>query len=287
MPLNPPAPTDLEGLTSAYAHTTRAVIDLGRGMRPGEEDLPTDCPGWTVADQIRHVASVEASLQGEPTPDVDVSRYAHVRSAFGQLIEKLVESRRPRSMSDLLDELEATLEQRLAVLRAPDVTLETPTVGPFGPTTVRDLLGLRLFDIWVHEQDIREALGRAGDLDTGGAANAVAWLFRIFPRIVAKDAAIEPGHAVILDITGPVVGRVGARVDLVDGTPRGIRLFTGEAESTPAEGADPVESTTISMSTQVATRLLAGRRAPDDVHVTVVGNEQVARRVLHAMAITP
>lgn len=287
MPLNPPAPTDLDALVDAYANTTQAVIDLGRGLRPGEEDLPTDCPGWSVADQIRHVASVEASLLGEPTPDVDVSRYEHVRSAFGQLIEKLVESRRRRTMADLLDELEATLAQRLAALRDPEVTLETPTVGPFGPTTVKDLLALRLFDIWVHEQDIREALGRPGNLDTGGAANAISWLFQAFPRIVAKDAAIEPGHAVILDLTGPVVGRVGARVEEVDGRARGIRLFTGEAGETPSEAAEPVETTTISMSTQVASRLLAGRRAPDEVHVNVTGDPEIAGRVLHALTITP
>lgn len=286
MPLNPPAPADLEEFVAAYAHTMQAVVDLGRGLRPGEEGLPTDCPGWDVGDQLRHIASVEASLLGESAPDVDVSRYGHIRNAFGQLIEKLVESRRARTLTVVLDELDATLARRLEALRAPDVTSGTPTVGPFGPTTVSELLGLRLFDIWIHEQDIREALGRPGDLDGGGAANALARLFAAFPRIVAKEARIEPRHAVILDITGPVVGRVGARVEEVDGAPRGIPLFTGEVGETGPSAA-PDGATTIAMSTQVATRLLAGRRSPDEVHVSIAGDAAIAGRVLAALTITP
>lgn len=287
MTLHPPAPVDLDELVEGFAHTTQTVIDLGRGLRPGEEDLPTDCPGWSVADQIRHVASVEASLLGEPEPDVDVSRYAHIRNTFGALVEKLIEARRSRTLEDVLGELEGTLARRLTLVRDPAVTLETPVVGPFGPTTVGDLLSLRLFDIWVHEQDIREAIGRPGNLDGAGAANALAKLFTRFPRTVAKDAAIAPGHAVILDVTGPVLGRVGVRVEEVTGAARGIPLFSGEPGEPGEGGGESVPMTTISMSTRVAGRLLAGRRTPEQVHVTITGDESVAGRVLAAMAFTP
>ena len=47
MSVHPPAPSDLGALVDAYAQTVRNVIDLGRTMRPGDEALPTDCPGWT------------------------------------------------------------------------------------------------------------------------------------------------------------------------------------------------------------------------------------------------
>ena len=134
----------------------------------------------------------------------------------------------------------------------------------------------------MHEQDIREALERPGGLDTGAAALSVSSLFARLPRIVAKDAAIEPGNAVVLDLTGPTVGRAGARVEEHDGKARGIPLFTGEAEEHP-----DVVTTSLTMSTSVAMRLAGGRRPPEELHVVVHGDEDVARRVMAAMAITP
>ena len=116
MSLHPPAPSDLGELVEAYAQTVQNVIDLGRTMRPDDAARPTDCPGWTVLDQIAHVASTEAMVAGEPEPDVDVSHHAHVRHAFGARIEKYVESRRGRDLEEVLDELEERLEERLSRL---------------------------------------------------------------------------------------------------------------------------------------------------------------------------
>jgi uncharacterized protein (TIGR03083 family) len=282
MTLHPPAPSDLGELVEAYAHTVRSVIDLGRTTRPGDESLPTDCPGWSVLDQVAHVASAEAMVAGEPQPDVDVSAHAHVRHAFGERMEKYVESRRGRSLEEVLDELEERLEERLGVYRSGTEWADTPVQGPFGPTTLGALLSVRVFDIWMHEQDIREALGRPGDLESGAASHTVAQLFAALPRIVAKTAAIEPGNAVVLDLTGPTTGRAGARVEERDGRAIGVPLFTGEADDHP-----DVVTTSLTMSTQVATRLAGGRRRPEDVHVVVHGDEAVAQRVLAAMTITP
>ncbi len=282
MSLHPPAPNDLGELVDAYAQTVQSIIDLGRTMRPGDAERPTDCPGWTVLDQLAHVVSAEAMVAGEPEPDLDVSSHAHVRHAFGERIEKYVESRRGRDLEEVLDELEERLEERLRLYRSGTQWAQAEVAGPFGPTTFGDLLAIRTFDIWMHEQDVREALERPGALDTGAAALAVSRLFAALPRIVAKDAGIEPGNAVVLDLTGPTVGRAGVRVEEHDGTARGIPLFTGGTEEHP-----DVVTTSLTMSTQVAGRLAGGRRAPQDVHVVVHGDDDVARRVMAAMAITP
>lgn len=282
MPVHPPAPTDVGELVDAYAHTVRSIIDLGRTIRPDDAGLPTDCPGWTVLDQIAHVASTEAMVAGEPVPDVDVSRHDHVRHAFGERIEKYVESRRGRALEEVLDELEERLAERLGVYRSGTDWAEREVQGPFGPTTMERLLGVRVFDLWVHEQDIREAVGRPGGLDSGAAAHSVSQLFAALPRIVARDAGIEPGNAVVLDLTGPTVGRAGARVEEHDGKAVGVPLFTGEPEEHP-----DVVTTSLTMSTRVAGRLAGGRRAPEDLHIVVHGDEDVARRVLAHLAITP
>jgi uncharacterized protein (TIGR03083 family) len=282
MPLNPAPPEDLAALAEGYAQTVQAVLDLGHSLRQGDLERETDCPGWTVFDQIAHVTSGEAMIAGEPTPELDVSGRDHVRHEFGERTEKYVESRRGRHLAELLDELEGLLAERLAYYRDPATTLDSAIIGPFGASTVKDLVTVRIFDIWTHEQDIREALGRPGNLDSPGASIAVMYLFDALPRIIAKTAAVPPGNAVILDLTGPVVGRSGARVEERDGRAIGIPLFTGE----PEDHADAV-TTTITMSTQAALRRSAGRKGVDDLPVTISGDEEIGRRVLEAMVTTP
>jgi uncharacterized protein (TIGR03083 family) len=280
MALRPPAPTELADLAAAYEQAVSAVVAIGRGLRPGEEDLPTDCPGWTVADQVRHVESIESALTGEPLPDVDVGHLPHVRSDFAARVERWLEPRRSRPLAVVLDDLERVLDRRTAHLRDPGTTADGPATGPFGRTTEAGLVALRTFDIWVHEQDLREALGRPGDLDTPAAANAVARVLATLPRVVAREADLPEGAAVVVEVTGPVAGRAGARVVERDGARHGIPL----EDEVPA-GAPEV--TTVALSTRDLTRLTAGRRRADELSVEVTGDAEAARRLLDAWVVTP
>ncbi len=282
MPLHPAAPDDYHGLVEAYAHSLQAIIDLGHGCREEDFDRPTDCPGWTVKDQFSHVVGLEDWMTGGEVPEVEVPAYEHVRNDMGAFVEKAVEIRRSTPGDDVVDELEDVVAQRLAALRAPGLDLDSEVEGSFGRGPARETLPVRILDVWTHEQDIREALGRPGNLDSPAASVVLDLLFRALPRIVARDAAIEPGNAVIIDVTGPVMGRAGARVEEVDGKRRGFPLFTGEQHEHP-----DVTATSIILSTQAVARRLAGRGGLDDIHYTVVGDEDVARRVLEALPITP
>lgn len=273
---------DLADLTSAYSHTVQAIVDLGHSLRDGDEERSTDCPGWNVRDQFAHVVSLEAWVQGEPLPDIDVSGRDHVRSGLGTIVEKYLESRRARSLAELIEELDDLVTSRIAHLEAETTSADDPAVGPFGPTTLLGLMQSRVFDLWVHEQDIRGAIGRPGNLDSPGAALTVRALFAALPKAVARTAKVPPGHAVILDLTGPVVGRAGVRVEEHDGKPHGIPLFAGATEEHP-----DVVTTTITLSTQAATRRAAGRVSTADTHYSVVGDDDIARRVLDAIVITP
>ena len=248
MSLHPPAPSDLGELVDAYAQTVQNVIDLGRTMRPDDAARPTDCPGWTVLDQIAHVASTEAMVAGRARarrrrqpPHARAPR-ASARGSSGTSSPAADATSRRCSTSSR----SASPSGSASTARGTEWA-EREVRGPFGPTTWHDLLAIRTFDIWMHEQDVREALERPGGLDTGAAALAVSVLFAELPRLVAKDAAVEPGNAVVLDLTGPTVGRAGARVEEQDGKARGIPLFTGDAEEHP-----DVVTTSLTMSTRVA-----------------------------------
>ena len=281
MTLHPAAPEDLPALTAAYAQTVQAISDLGHSLRPGDAERDTACPGWTVLDQFAHVVSLEAWVQGEDPPGLSAEEQAETPH-INDVVDRFLRSRRGRSLEELLEELDELVSNRVRHLEAETTSPDDPAIGPFGPTTLLGLMSNRLFDLWVHEQDIREAIGRPGNLDTAAAAHTVNLLFRALPRIVARTAAVPHDHAVILDLTGPVVGRSGARVEERDGKAQGIPLFTGGAEQHP-----DVVTTTLTMSTQAATRRAAGRVSTADTHVTVTGDEEIARRVLDGLVIAP
>jgi uncharacterized protein (TIGR03083 family) len=285
MPLHPAAPEDLAGLVAAFQQTTQAVVDLGRSCTDADFDKPTACPGWTVKDQISHVIGVEQWVRTGDVPQVAVPAYAHVRNPLGALGERAVELRRTMRGDKVVDELETLLATRVEELSSPDLTLETVVRNPLGSRPLGEALRTRIMDVWTHEQDIRQALGRPGNLDSGGAAVFMDILFQALPRLVAREAGIEPGNVVILEVTGPVLGRAGVWVEEAgeDGRPRGIPLFSGVAHD-----GDPRDVfTTITLSTDAVTRRAAGRGEVDDVHFTVHGDEKVARRVLENLAFTP
>jgi uncharacterized protein (TIGR03083 family) len=283
MPLHPAAPQDLPALVQAYQQTVQAVIDLGRSCSDRDFDKQTVYDGWTVKDQISHVVGVEQWLSGSPLPRVPVPDYRHLRSDTDRTRESMVELRRRMIGTKVVDELEGVLATRMAQLSDPDLTPESVAKGTGGPAPVMEVLRERILDIWTHEQDIRQALGRPGDLDAPGAAVFMDTLCEELPRLVARDAGIEPGNVVIFDVTGPVVGRSGVRVEVAeDGSPLGTPLFTGTVHEHPED----VQVTSITLSTDAITRRAAGRGSLGDIHYTVQGDEDVARRVLQALPIT-
>ena len=285
MPMHPAAPNDRNGLIDAFDHCVQSIIDLGMSCRDEDFDLPTECPGWTVKDQIAHVVGSEKSFAGLPRPDVHVPDYPHVRSDFARLVEQDVESRRAVPGREVVAELAEYHPERVAALRESDADLDTVIGGFFGPeTTFGQHLHRRIVDAWVHEQDLRAALDRPGDLDSAAAALFTADVLAALPRVAARVAGIEPGHAVVLDVSGPVVARDGVRIVTGDdGRPYGEALFSGHDRP---EGEEQLDVTSIHLTTDALTRRAAGRRSVEQIHYTVTGDEEIARRVLEALVIT-
>lgn len=290
MPIHPAPPRDLAGLIEGYRQTVQAVLDLGHACSPEDFAAPTSCPGWSVQDHIAHVAAVEHYLEGGENPEVDVSHLAHVHHEFAVWMEQGVQARRGLPGAQVVAELEGLLQKRLATLANPDLTLETEVRAPQASTRrLGGLLKLRLFDVWVHEQDLREALGRLGNLDSPAAALFVKSLVNQFAHLVSSVEMVD-GQTVILESTGPVTARTGVRVSHDEhGEATYHQLFTGESESgmgTSVHSEDD-PTTTISMSTEALGRRAAGRRSTGATAYSVVGDEALAVRVLDAIVLTP
>ncbi|XGX79352.1 hypothetical protein LQK93_02154 [Terrabacter sp. BE26] len=282
--MHPAAPDDRNGLIDAFDNTVRSIIDLGYSCRDEDFDLETECPGWTVKDQIAHIVGAEKSFAGLPRPQLTVPDYPHLRSDFARFVEVDVEARRGVTGRDVVAELAEFHPGRVAELRASDADVDTVIGGFFGPdTTFGQHLHRRIVDAWVHEQDLRAALDRPGNLDSASAAVFTADILAALPRIAARVAGIGAGHAVVLDVTGPVVARDGVRISAgEDGKPYGEALFSGQDRP---EGDEQLDVTSVHLTTDALTRRAAGRRPVEQIRYTVTGDEEIARRLLDALVV--
>ncbi|MDT0203456.1 maleylpyruvate isomerase family mycothiol-dependent enzyme [Nocardioides sp. AE5] len=233
---------------------------------------PTDLPGWSVHDIAAHTAHLEAVLAGAPEETVDVGEPGHVTNPMGIYTEQGVVARRGATPDELINEIrESTTKRRTELLDDP------PTDGSAKPSRVfggvdwdwNTLLRNRPLDVWMHEQDIRRAVGRPGNLDTAGAKHTIDYLLDALPVIVGKRVAPPPGTTVSLVVLG--FGERSVEIG-EDGRARPV---TGLVEPSAA----------IEMAPEEFIVMAGGRRTPADV--TYHGDTTLAESVVESYRTTP
>jgi uncharacterized protein (TIGR03083 family) len=252
-----------------------SMIDLGASLDEEQWKAPTDLPGWTVQDNLVHITALERFSMGDPLPTEEVADdLPHVKNDIGRANERWIESRRSWLGADALDEFRQVTASRLEQLRTlDDAGFAADSWTPMGPGTVADLLGFRVFDSWVHEQDMREALDRPGDLDTGAAAHSTGMMLSVLPYVVGKKVGPPDGSTVVLTLTGPLPRTTSV---VVDG---------GRARPLDAPPAEP--TTTVTVASDVYARLACGRVEPGTAlaggAVTVDGDRDLGEAVVREL----
>ena len=251
---------------SNFASLVTETVDWGTG---------TPCPGWDIADLVSHTIDLEALLAADPRPehDPDWSVLTHIDSDFGRLTEIGVDFRRGRSRDELLAELDQTHARAVARVESLGPDASIPWLR--GDTPIKQLLGMRTFDIWMHEQDARVAIGDIGNLDGPGAANAWKYLSAGLPKVWGKGVGAPVGSVLHVTVTEPgIAGECWVRVN-----------EDGKASLVDSRSAD-VE---VSMPWLAFVMLAGGRATQEDFaeSVVVAGDQELGRKLIDAMAVTP
>jgi uncharacterized protein (TIGR03083 family) len=246
--------------------------------RLGEHEwaLPTDCPGWSVKDQLSHLVGIERMLLGDPPPPSPTPLPDHVHNEVGSLNEAWVDQRRAEPGHQVLAELVATIGRRTEALGSlgPE---EFDRVGwsPVGEVPYRRFLETRILDTWAHEQDVRRALSRPGGRDGAGEQVVLEWCERSLPFVVGKRVAPPDGCSVLLVVTGTLGRHVLVAVE------------AGRAAPVPVGAAGPTVALTIDQES--LWRLAFGRvdpaRVVADGRVQVDGDLPLGYRVLDSMVL--
>jgi uncharacterized protein (TIGR03083 family) len=269
--------TDLRQRVDIWRSACADLAGLARSVDAAAWSLPTDLPGWSVHDVMAHCAAIECELAGDEPLAADVDTESpHIRNPRGVYTEQGVVARRAYTQEQVIDEFADAVRRRSQLLAAEplDDPEGIPAITPgriewdWG-TLVRN----RIVDIWVHDQDIRRAVGQPGDQDSVAAAFVQGVFGLALPYVLAKRAGASPGTTMVVDITGPVSARYGVVVN--DGG-RGV----------PIDPADLDPTVRLTMGTETFTMLAAGRRSPDELPVTVDGDAELAGGIIGQMAVT-
>jgi uncharacterized protein (TIGR03083 family) len=260
---------DRNAVVAALDEQFGAVVALAGELSAEQADLPTACPGWSVKDNLSHIIGTEAILLGRPNPEVELpDDLPHVRNDIGRINEQWVEWYRCRPLGDVVVDLAATVAERRAALADMDqAAFDAESFTPAGPDTYGRFMRIRVMDMWVHEQDIREAVGRPGHLDGLAPRAALDEIQAALGYVVGKRAAAPSGASVRFELTGPLSRRidveVGDRARVVDRLPR-------------------PPSVTLTVPGDHFARLCGGRGA-DPSLVTISGDRPLGDAVLRSL----
>jgi uncharacterized protein (TIGR03083 family) len=172
----------------------------------------------------------------------------------------------------LLDTFRATTaERRQALSDLSNAGWNDVTITPAGPDSYGRFMRVRIFDCWMHEHDIRDAIGvpasaselvgSAGDLALDEMAASMGF-------VVGKLGGAPDGSRVSFELTGPLGRTINVAVE-------------GRAKVVDDFGDDDPTST-IQLDGLLFTRL-AGGRVPLAAHADEIrygGDEAVGRRIV-------
>ncbi|MGH3959925.1 maleylpyruvate isomerase family mycothiol-dependent enzyme, partial [Mycobacterium sp.] len=196
----------LSGLFASWDTLDRLLA----GLPEDHWQTPTPLPGWSVHAVISHIVGTESALLGiaAPDADVDVSALEHVRNDFGAMNECWVRHFSSDSSADLLQRFRAvTADRRKLLTEMSDEDWNAPTNTPAGRDSYGRFMRVRVFDCWMHEHDIRDALGRPaseGELDGPAARLALDEMAASMGYVVSKLGGAPDGSRVAIELTGPL-----------------------------------------------------------------------------------
>ena len=269
------------GLEAMRAQRERTRVLLA-GLAPQDWDLPC-LPGWAVRDVVAHlVASDQASVTGAIARPLLGSSD---RSVIERWNDRAVLRWRERPPAELIDARMrwGARAERFGRL-VPGALSQMPVGTPYGRQPLAFLLYLRVWDEWVHEQDVRWALGEPrGDVPAAPpleiAEALVAMVLAVLPRKGLPQVARSVGVArLVVDPSVPGAAVTGRPV--VWGVDFARRQYGARVTAAP--------DAEIRVHAAALALLLGSRldwRELDAAWLTVDGDQELAAAFLDAVPL--
>lgn len=257
----------IEQKISLTIQAIEALTELCAPLTEPQWKTATDCPGWSVQDNISHLVGIENMLLGKPPTSHKSPKYDYIKNPIGEHNEHEIDVRRSLPGSVVFAEWQATSTERAQQLRTADAEyFAKPMMMPTGPGTLGDFLDIRILDLWIHDQDIRRALNISGNHGGPCAEHTIDRLIRTLPIVVGKRAATPEGESVSITLSGAVQRTIY------------ITVTEGRAAIVTPPPTNPLCAVT--MDSTVFTALATGRKQASELSWTSSGDTALAQRIV-------
>ncbi|MDR2985783.1 MAG: maleylpyruvate isomerase family mycothiol-dependent enzyme [Nocardiopsaceae bacterium] len=183
------------------------LIGLLASLEADDWRRATVCPGWSVHDIVAHVVhDYMRKLSGKrdghaapgPRPEDDLPTFLHrVNQEFVDVASRWS----PRVLIDLLDHLGPQLDHLWAELDLNQLGEPVSWAAPDAPAPTWLDVAREYSEYWVHQQQIRDAVGRAGANDEHLTAPVIDAFLRAVPYTL-RDVRAEPGTGLEITVSG-------------------------------------------------------------------------------------
>jgi uncharacterized protein (TIGR03083 family) len=184
------------------------LTGLLQELDPGDWQRPTICPGWRVRDVVAHlVHDYLRKLSGTrdgmtapgPLPGEDLPAFLH---RANQEFVDVAARWSTRTLVDLLGHLGPQLDQLWAAADMTELGEAVSWAAPGRPAPVWLDIAREYTEYWVHQQQIRDAVGRAGAAGAEYLGPVVDTFLRAVPHALREVPAVA-GTCLQVEITGP------------------------------------------------------------------------------------
>jgi uncharacterized protein (TIGR03084 family) len=148
----------LDVVLADLAAEHEALDAIVRSCPPADWHRATPAAGWTVADQVFHLAfGEELAAMAVSDPDRFAARVEELLGRIELLDDEMVATARLLGPEAVLEAWRARRTATLAALRTHDPTVRIPWIA--GKMSPLSFASARLMETWAHGQDVVDAVG--------------------------------------------------------------------------------------------------------------------------------
>jgi uncharacterized protein (TIGR03084 family) len=188
-------------LADDLAGETADLLSMLTGRPPADWDAATPAVGWSVRDQVTHLAFFDdSSLLSLRDRHAFIAQREQLRAAGENFPDAVAERHRRLPGADCLAWLTRSRAELIEAYRAADPAARLPWYGP--DFSVPASATGRLMETWAHGQDIADALGVART-PTARLRHVAEIGIRAFGFSFRGRGLAIPDEPVLVELTGP------------------------------------------------------------------------------------
>lgn len=198
-------PADLRALLTDLVAESAALDTILEPLQPHQWQLPTPAAGWSIADQVSHLAYFDQATLLSVTDPERFRRNAKALVAGGDdFPDRIAADHRHLGATELLSWFRSARQALVDGYGACDPAARLPWYGPdMGPASS---ITARLMETWAHGQDIAETLGIARPA-TSRLRHVAHLGVRSLPYSYTVNGLPVPAEPIRIELSAPDGGR--------------------------------------------------------------------------------